>query len=113
MSETDNLTFYGVTVPRDAHVIGFRGIDHGTMVDILPDRRVSNKMENYTPYLKEFTTIVQAEFDTHISEGTKLQNMEYDKFHEHSVHGGDIQMRWRRAGGYLYFLAWRVPENGE
>lgn len=103
---------YGIKVPEKAYIIGFRGIVQGNRIDILPDRRVKMNITpevNKSAYFKEFVGWVQNEFDTHVD--NQAGSLEENKIHTHSF-GGNCEARWRKAGGYLYFLAWREP-NGK
>ncbi len=116
MSET--TSFYGIEVPSDAVVIGFRGIVHGNYVDIVPDRRVShntNSTKLDKAVFDQFVSEVQNEYDTHVK--PNVETLIDDKMHKHEW-GGDRPQdrsyaRWRKAGGYLYFLAWRTGALGE
>jgi hypothetical protein len=110
MSESDFKQIFGFDVPSDSYYVGFRGIDHGTMIDIPPDRRVSNMKGDLDERAKNLIKWTQNEYKTHVQD--KLPNMEYDIYHTHSF-GGDCEARWRRAGGYLYFIAWRDIEGDQ
>jgi hypothetical protein len=111
MSET--ISIYGIDVPSDAVAIGFRGIVQGNYVDIVHDRRVSHNTNSQSldkPSFDEFVSWVQDEYDTHVK--PNVETLEDDKMYEHAW-GGDCEARWRKAGGYLYFLAWRTGINGK